>query len=138
MLVGGATFLLDGGLTSAAMGVLTGGAAQSLVKGGVSLLIEATLAGAGVYVTGRVFLRQLTGEAKKLGFRNLLELRREGIREMLSRNSSGIASAVSGVFTTGAQKAMRAVKDGARKVVENMFTRPFQRLAGCVRSMIRH
>lgn len=138
MLVGGATFLLDGGLTSAAMGVLTGGAAQSLVKGGVSLLIEATLAGAGVYVTGRVFLRQLTGEAKKLGFRNLLELRREGIREMLSRNSSGIASAVSGVFTTGAQKALRAVKDGAGKVIENMIKKPFQRLTGRVMSMIRH
>lgn len=138
MLVGGATFLLDGGLTSAAMGVLTGGAAQSLVKGGVSLLIEATLAGAGVYVTGRVFLRQLTGEAKRLGFRNLLELRREGIREMLSRNSSGIASAVSGVFTTGAQKALRAVKDGAGKVVENMIKKPFQRLTGRVMSMIRH
>lgn len=138
MLVGGATFLLDGGLTSAAMGVLTGGAAQSLVKGGVSLLIEATLAGAGVYVTGRVFLRQLTGEAKKLGFRNLLELRREGIREMLSRNSSGIASAVSGVFTTGAQKALRAVKDGAGKVIENMIKKPFQRLTDRVMSMIRH
>lgn len=138
MLVGGATFLLDGGLTSAAMGVLTGGAAQSLVKGGVSLLIEATLAGAGVYVTGRVFLRQLTGEAKKLGFRNLLELRREGIREMLSRNSSGIASAVSGVFTTGAQKALRAVKDGAGKVIENMVKKPFQRLTGRVMSIIRH
>ncbi|MGN0874663.1 MAG: hypothetical protein ACI4OZ_05710 [Akkermansia sp.] len=117
-LVGGATFMLDGGISAMIAGALTGGATKTLVKGGVSLLIEATLAGAGVYVTGRVFLRQLTGEAKNLGFRTLLELRREGIREMLSRNSSGIASAVSGVFTTGTQKAVNTVVNVTKKTVE--------------------
>ncbi|MCI7698766.1 MAG: hypothetical protein MSQ05_05190 [Akkermansia sp.] len=120
-LVGGATFMLDGGISAMIAGALTGGATKTLVKGGVSLLIEATLAGAGVYVTGRVFLRQLTGEAKNLGFRTLLELRREGIREMLSRNSSGIASAVSGVFTTGTQKAVNTVVNVTKKTVNTVL-----------------
>lgn len=145
-LAAGAFSWLDGGVTSMIVGTLGGGVAKTLVKGGVSLLVEAALAGAGVYVTGRVFLRQLTGEAGKLGFRNLLELRREGIREMLSYNSTGIASAVKGVFTSTAQKAVNTMVEGTKKTVETVvegtkktvdavFTNPFKKMWG---SFTRH
>ncbi len=136
-LVGGATFMLDGGISAMIAGALTGGATKTLVKGGVSLLIEATLAGAGVYVTGRVFLRQLTGEAKNLGFRTLLELRREGIREMLSRNSSGIASAVSGVFTTGTQKAVNTVVNVTKKTVNTVLEGTKNTVGGVITSHVK-
>lgn len=134
-LAAGAFSWLDGGVTSMIVGTLGGGVAKTLVKGGVSLLVEAALAGAGVYVTGRVFLRQLTGEAGKLGFRNLLELRREGIREMLSYNSTGIASAVKGVFTSTAQKAVNTMVEGTKKTFDAVITNPFKKMWG---SFTRH